>query len=549
MRHHSCKFLLLIALFLSSSVLYSQRKGVSTVDSLDKRYLNWFNLSPANDKKQGVSVYQAYNDLLKNKAPGKKVIVAVIDGGVDINHPDLKGKIWTNKKEIPGNMIDDDKNGYVDDVNGWNFIGNSKGENIKQENMEYVRIYRQLNPRFEKITSIDQVNDSEKESYKLYTECKQKYKEELNKYTNRKKNIDDFEKKLRSNETVIKDYLKKDEFSQSDVESINTDSEPVISSKEYFLGLYKKGFSMKSLPGMKDRVNIYLDYYLNLEFEPRKLISDNLDDITDNKYGNGDVTGPDAFHGTFVSGIIAADRNNGIGIDGIVENVEIMGIRVVPDGDERDKDVALAIRYAVDNGANIINMSFGKSFATNKQFLDAAIKYADAHNVLLVHAAGNEAENLDLHERYPTKNMSDGTIANNWVNVGASSIELNENLCGVFSNYGLVSVDFFAPGVNIISLYPDNSYQMGDGTSYSSPVVAGVAALVWSYYPQLTATELKTVLLKSSKRNRQKVNIPNITSDKETKSKFSKLSATGGIVNAYDALLAAEKLVKKKKVN
>jgi len=520
---------------------------VSTTDSLDKKYLDWFNLNPAKDKQLGANVNQTYGELLKNKTPGKKIIVAVIDCGVDINHPDLKGKIWTNKGEIAGNKIDDDHNGYIDDVNGWNFIGNSKGENIWYENMEYVRIYRKLKPVFENITDIAQVSASDKESYTTYIKCKRKYDEELKKYTNRKRNVDEFETKFKTQEALLKQYLNKEELSQSDLEALNTDIDSISKAKDYILGLYKKGFSAKMIPGMKDHVNMYLNYYLNLEFEPRKIISDNLDDITDNKYGNSDVTGPDAFHGTFVSGIIAADRDNGIGINGIGGNVEIMAIRAVPDGDERDKDVALAIRYAVDNGANIINMSFGKYYKTNKQFVDDAVRYADAHNVLLVHAAGNESYDVDTIEHVPTKIMNNGDVINDWITVGASADELNEKMCASFSNYGSKSVDLFAPGVNIVSIYPHNSYQMGSGTSYASPVVAGVAALVWSYYPQLTAAELKKVILKSCNKYRKaKVNLPGMSPDKKTVVKFSKLSVTGGIVNAYDAMLAAEKLSKKK---
>jgi subtilisin family serine protease len=550
MKQMTTKLLILFIFLLSTSAIYAQHAGVSTVDSLDQKYLNWFDLSPSLDKREGASVNQAYNELLKGKTPQKKIVVAVIDCGVDVNHPDLQGKIWTNTREIAGNKIDDDHNGYVDDIHGWNFLGNSKGENIWYENMEYVRIYRTLKPKFENIQNANQVNAADKASFELYTECKKKYTEDFDKYTNRKRNVSEFEVKLNSQDSVIKAFLQKNEFTHSDLEAINTDSVPVTKAKDYLLGLYKKGFTPTMLQGMKDRVNLYLDYYLNLDFYPRKLISDNLDDISDNKYGNNDVIGPDAFHGTFVAGIIAANRDNGIGSNGVAANAEIMVIRVVPDGDERDKDVALAIRYAVDNGANIINMSFGKYFATHKQFVDDAVKYADAHNVLLVHAAGNEGEMIDTIEHYPTKKMSDGSIVNDWITVGASSDELNAEICAPFSNFGPKTVDLFAPGMNIISIYPHSSYEMGSGTSYAAPVVAGVAALVWSYYPQLTAAELKTVLLKSTtKYRRMKVIVPNSVSDKKTKAKFSKFSVTGGIINAYDALLRAEKVAKKKKSN
>jgi len=547
MKNNTIKLFLFITLLISGSALYSQHKGVSTTDSLDQKYLNWYNLKPGEDKDQGASVTQSYTELLKNKTPGKKIVVAVIDGGIDITHPELKGKIWINTDEIPANRIDDDNNGFVDDINGWNFIGNSKGENILFENMEYVRIFRTLNPKFDKIVSISDVKASDQESYELYLQCKTKLLSELDKYTTRKKNLDEFEIRLNANETLLKEFLKKDELTQKDIESVKSGSTQIIQSKEYLLDLYKKGFSHESLASMKERSNNFLDYYLNLKFDARKLVADNPDDITDTKYGNSDVNGPRSFHGTFVAGIIAANRHNGIGIDGIADNVEIMVLRVVPDGDERDKDVALAIRYAADNGANIINMSFGKNYTTGKQFVDDAIKYAEEHNVLMVHAAGNDADNVDVGVHYPTNIMDNGTTVKNWVTIGATKDVLDKNFCAVFSNYGKKSVDLFAPGVNIISLYPGNSYNMGDGTSYSCPVVSGVAALVWSYYPELTSLELKDVLTNSTiKYPKKKVYFPNITSDKKSKVKFSELSVTGGIISAYDALVLAEKIVSNK---
>jgi subtilisin family serine protease len=416
--------------------------------------------------------------------------------------------------------------------------------------MEYVRIFKSLNPKFKKAGSINDVKASEQNSYKLYLKCKTKLIEELEKYTNRKRNITDFEERFKAQESVLKVFLEKENITQKDIEAIVTNNSNVKTAKDYMLDLYKKGYSAESLAQMKKRVDDFLNYYLNVEFDARKLVGDNPDDILDTKYGNNDVNGPRASHGTFVSGIIAANRTNNFGIKGIADNVEIMVLRVVPDGDERDKDVALAIRYAVDNGANIINMSFGKYFETGRKFVDDAIHYADIHNVLMVHAAGNDGDNLDVIDHYPTQILGDGSVAQNWITIGASTDVLDKNFCAVFSNYGQRNVDLFAPGVNIISIHPHNLYDMGDGTSYSSPVVAGVAALVWSYYPELTSLELKEVLLSSStKYPKSKVYIPNIESQKRSKTKFAKLSQAGGIINAYDALLSAEKLAASKQAN
>ena len=534
----------IILLFLSLGMIpaFPQSRGVTTIDSLDAKYLNWYNRSPSLDKIQGAATDQAYRELLKDKSPRKKVVVAVIDGGVDIYHPELQGKIWTNKNEIAGNGLDDDNNGYVDDIYGWNFIGNSAGEHLLYENMEFVRIFKKLSPRFSDVKDDKGLPDEDKQLYAVYVRCKTKYEEELRKYTQRKKDLDNFEEYVNHFEEVLRKYLRKQEITVEDVKSVKTKSEMVSAAKEALLDLYNKGFTRKDLADMQKRSNDFLSYYLNLDFNPRKLVNDDPENISDLNYGNNDVKGPRSFHGTFVAGVIAALRGNGPGPDGVADHVEIMTLRVVPDGDERDKDVALAIRYAVDNGADIINMSFGKYFSITRGILDDAVRYAGDHNVLMIHSAGNEADNLDLTEHYPSAILADGSRVPNWITVGATSNILNKEFCGIFSNYGAENVDLFAPGVNIISLAPENKYEMGDGTSFSGPVVSGVAALVWSYYPELTALQLKDILLESiTKYPKAKVYSPETKSSKRKKVQFASLSRTGGVINAYNALLAAEK--------
>lgn len=536
----------IVLLFLSLGMIpsYSQSRGVTTIDSLPVKYLNWYNRSPSQDKIQGAATDQAYRELLNDKSPCKKVVVAVIDGGVDIYHPELEGKIWTNKKEIAGNGLDDDNNGYVDDIHGWNFIGNSKGEHLLYENMEYVRIFKKLNPRFSGVTDENGLPADDKQLYAVYVKSKIKYEEELRKYTRRAKDLESFERYVNHQEEVLKKYLRKQDLTAADVRAVKTKSEMVNEAKKVMLDLYDKGFTRKDLSDMQKRSNDFLTYYLNLDFNPRMLVNDDPENISDLNYGNNDVKGPRSFHGTFVAGVIAAIRGNGQGPDGVANHVEIMTLRVVPDGDERDKDVALAIRYAVDNGADIINMSFGKYFSITRGILDDAVRYAGNHNVLMIHSAGNEADNLDLTEHYPSAILADGSKVSNWITVGATSDILNKEFCGVFSNYGAENVDLFAPGVNIVSLAPDGKYEMGDGTSFSGPVVSGVAALVWSYYPELTAIQLKDILLESStKYPKAKVYSPDTKSSKRKKVQFATLSRTGGVVNAYNALQAAGKAV------
>lgn len=531
------KQLTIILLVAISFTATAQPRGISSIDSLDKAYINWYNLSPVIDKIEGAAVEQSYTQLLNSRTPAKKIVVAVIDGGVDIHHPELAGKIWINSDEIAGNGVDDDNNGYADDVHGWNFIGNAKGENVVMENMEYVRILRELTPRFGNIASRNEVKANDLKHYDLYLRCKAEYDNEYKKYASYRSGLEQFEQRIKGPETVLKAYLKKDEITEEDVKAIKTNEEPLKQSRDFFLKLFKSGFTYNEITSFKKNVDEYLDYRLNLDFDARLIIADNPSDINDIHYGNNDVIGERSSHGTLVSGIIAANRNNNIGINGIANNVEIMVLRVVPDGDERDKDVALAIRYAVDNGANIINMSFGKYFSMYSHLMDDAIRYADERNVLLVKSAGNEADNLDLIDCYPSKTYQDGGAATNWLTIGSTQHKKDKHFCGSFTNYGKTTVDLYAPGVNIVSLYPESKYDMADGTSFSGPVVSGVAALVWSYFPELTASELKDILLNSvNKYPKLKVYIPG---KKKEKSKFSELSVTGGTISAYEAIKLA----------
>ncbi|WP_421918958.1 S8 family peptidase [Marinifilum sp.] len=537
--------LLLVATYIGQA---QKSEGVE-LSELDSSFLNWYNMDPELDQVQGASVNLAYKELLQSKEAKKKIVVAVLDGGVDLNHEDLKDRIWINENEIPNNGIDDDKNGYVDDVNGWNFLGNSKGDNIITENLEALRIVRKYEPIFKNVSSIDELESKDHESYQLYLICKDECNQAKAKYLKRKGQIERFAKRLNRAETIVKRALNKNDITRDDVKKLEAKNEMQKAAKDFLLNIYSKGFKKESFNNDRERTDLFIDKHLNPEFQPRKIIGDDVSDITDAHYGNNNVATETAEHGTFVAGIIAARRDNQLGIDGIAQNVEIMALRVVPHGDERDKDVALAIRYAVDNGADIVNMSFGKNYSPQKEMIDDAIKYAEENNVLLVHAAGNEGMNVDEEIRYPSPILINGKHVENFLSVGANSKNANQKFCGIFTNYGEKNVDIFAPGVDVISLHPENKYKMRQGTSYSAPVVAGVAALVWSYYPDLSAVELKHVLMSSSNQyKRLKVLIPNIKEKQKKKAKFTKLSVSGGTVNAYKALLEAEKLQAKKHV-
>jgi subtilisin family serine protease len=539
-------FPIILAILLFQPALSDE--PFSSVDSIHDKVLNWYNLDPVTDNIQGAAVDRAYNEILRSRVPLKKIVVAVVDGGVDIHHNDLQGKIWKNEDEIPDNGMDDDHNGYIDDVHGWNFLGNSAGENILFENYEYVRIYKKYDSLYRNIHSIHDVPPAEQSNYRYYLASRKKYQAELKKTEEEKEYIDFFENSFDEATTIVKTYLGIDTVAWSDIDSLTTDVDSVQNSVTILNYLYNNGLTPEALRNYRKNNNDLLNKKLNPDMNYRAILSDDPSDILDTDYGNNDVKGPTAQHGTFVSGIIAAIRDNGEGVNGIAGSVEIMVLRAVPDGDEYDKDIALAIRYATDNGANIINMSFGKSFSPYKKFVDEALRYAGTKNVLLVHSAGNDANNIDENMQYPSKAFIDGTIASNYITVGATAENRDDFFVADFSNYGRKNVDLFAPGMDIVSLHPDNKYNSASGTSFSGPVVSGVAALIWSYYPDLNASEIKDILLQSVTRyERLKVYYPTDEEKKNKMVKFKRLSQTGGIVNAYNAMQLAEKKVNGKK--
>ncbi len=549
-------FLLLAVLMLLSSGVSAQKKAKGVpLKKLNQSYLNWQNLDPATDKIMGVSVDKAYNELLKDKKAKKTIVVAVIDGGVDIHHEDFKGKIWVNEKEIPNNGIDDDNNGYIDDINGWNFIGNEKGDVMTYSHTEDARLVRKYHNKFKNVKSKKGLSAEDAKKYEIYKKCYKSYAAELAQKEEIKKKVQQMQFKIKKALHTLSAYAKDGKISSKALPNIQTKTTAEKEAKEYLLKKFKmlpKSDKLFVSPKIYDYileqyVGTSFKYYLNTDWDARALIGDNEDDMSDTHYGNNIVDGKGygSGHGTFVSGLIAANRNNGIGINGIADNVKIMALRVVPDGDEYDKDVALAIKYAIDNGAQIINMSFGKYFSENKYMVDRVLDYAKDKNVLLFHAAGNEALNNDVTEHYPTPEIGNNVIVPNFLVAGASSKEAGVSLVGGFSNYGRKTVDFFAPGVSIISTYPQNTYKLASGTSFACPVSAGVAALVWSYYPELSAQQLKEVLFKSVTPYDSRVKIPGKHFFLKRKSAFRKLSITGGIVNAYKALQEAEKLTKK----
>lgn len=520
----------------------------------------WHLMDQKKDGYYGIALDKAY-ELLKGKK-SKTVLVAIIDSGVDTTHEDLKPILWHNPNEIPGNGIDDDHNGYVDDVYGWNFLGGKDGRNVKQDTYEGARVYFKFKKKYgDEIPDESKLSPEEQQEVKMYKKIKAKLEGDAREATTNVLFLKNPIERMAASDSILRSALGKETYTGDELQRYKAKTSEESRAKGVMMALYL-GFQMTEATN-KILIEESQDYYdgekLKMEAivkEPEdfrgEIVQDNYGDITDRYYGNPDVMASTPMHGTHVAGIIGAVRSNGKGIEGIADNVRIMVVRAVPQGDEHDKDIANAIRYAVDNGAQIINMSFGKSYSPEKKWVDDAVKYAESKNVLLVHAAGNESWNVDSTDNYPNPHYGNDlkNTAPNWITVGASSDPLItqhlmdgtpiNSLTAYFSNYGKREVDLFAPGDRIYSTLPGgNSYGDLNGTSFSSPVVVGIGALLLSYYPDLTAKQLKYVLEKSTTHFRDlKVKRPGTDEDVS----LSDISKTGGVVNAYEAVKLASNL-------
>lgn len=506
----------------------------------------WHHLDPTTDKAIGISTDRAYEWLKALPKPAKPIIVAVIDGGIDLNHEDLKSVLWTNNQEIAGNTKDDDGNGHVDDVHGWNFLGGKDGQSVLHEQKEETRLYVRLKPLYEGKDRAT-FSPTQQKDYDLWTIVKPYYQQHRL----------EAQQRYQADGILLKqDSLAfaqlKQAFSVSRLDTAllhrppTADSSLVRKAQRYYRGLARRGYAdadsyQQGHQQANERFKNRVDYAYNPLANPRSLIRDDPTNLTESNYGNSDLSTPlnyeGVFHGTHVAGIIAADRGNGLGVKGVADQVQILAVRVIPDGDERDKDVANAIRYAVDNGAKIINLSFGKYFSPSQLVVDEAIRYADRHGVLLVHAAGNDHTDLDSARQYPTTHYLTGEEIPNLITVGASSRTNDSTLAASFSNYGHRTVDVFAPGVLIRSTAPDQQYALDSGTSMATPVVVGIAAVLKTYFPQLSPAQLKGTILRSAIVYHTSVLKPGTNQRVD----FASLSRTGAIVNLNEAVKVAIK--------
>lgn len=493
-------------------------------DLTDVEERSWGHLDLVKDTIPGMSLQKAYNELIKSRK-GKTVIVAVIDSGIDTKHEDLDDVIWVNSKEVPNNGKDDDGNGYVDDIHGWNFLGDTYNEQF-----EYVRLLVSGN-----------------KNHPRYTDAETEYSKENQKYGQMKMQYEMILNQIIESDKAVAEHLKKEVYTKEEVYAIETVDPTLMQHVSIIKQTY--GFELGSVAETKkllnkdlDQIKQFTDVYLNKGLKGRKT-EDDPNDFSQTFYGNGNVNPAvkDESHGTHVAGIIAAERNNGLGVNGVANNVRIMSLRTVPNGDEYDKDVALAIRYAVDNGAKIINASFGKYYSLHSDKVKDALIYASDNDVLFVCGAGNESFNLDKKISYPNDYGENGAeITNTFLSVGATEPKYGANVVASYSNYGKKNVDVFAPGSSIYSTYPESQYEFSDGTSMAAPAVTGVAALIRSYYPKLTAAQVKQIIMQSGLPLKTTVLIPGSSSAKP----FVELSKSGRLVNAYNALILANKISK-----
>ena len=495
----------------------------------DAEKKNWGHTDLLTDTIPGMSVDKAYKEIIGNKK-GKTVIVAVVDSGIDLEHEDLDGVLWTNTDERPGNGKDDDGNGYVDDIHGYNFLGEAYNEQL-----EYVRMLR-----------LDVGDASARAKAQL------KLDEEYPKALQNKQQYEQILQVVENADKAIKKELGKDSYTKEDVMGMKPESEEMQQNVAVIKQMYQYAETIEDVKKELGEGITYfteqVNYNLNKDFDGRKVVGDNPYDFNDRAYGNGNPKNrvKDESHGTHVAGIIAAERNNGKGANGVANNVKIMSLRAVPNGDEYDKDIALAIRYAADNGAKIINCSFGKSFSPNAEWVHDAIKYAASKDVLIVHAAGNDGNDLDDNNNpnYPNDhNFTNAEISDNVITVGALAPSYGSDMVATFSNYGSNNVDVFAPGDDVYSTMPNNEYDFQGGTSMAAPAVAGVAALIRSHYPSLTATQVKKVLMQSGLSSKASVVL---AGDAEKAKSFAEASKSGKMVNAYNALILAANISKGK---
>lgn len=564
-------YIIILFFFLLISCKSTIESGNYSKNNIFKKQLTtlelqtWYQKDYEEDSIPGISLDKWYR--LNKKTPkSKSIIVAVIDTQIDINHEDLQGQLWTNNKEIPNNGVDDDHNGYVDDVNGWSFTGTKSGGYVVWNRYEYVRIIQKWGPLFKDKTEA-QIDPKDLYKYNEYQRALKKFEEKEPYYKRWFKSLNYKAALYPIAKDTLKYFFPKEDYTYKQLDSLYKKYK--INDKEFWQRRNDNDKDLGALIGSM-MANLDMDQYtledvvdkqtqldsivnknLNIDYNERLLIGDNPN-VLEKGYGNNNVSNnkaghrPIQDHCTKMAGVIGANRENNIGIKGIVQNVKIMPLNISPSGDEHDKDITMAIRYAVDNGAKVINMSFSKQFSLHPEWVKEAIKYAEEHNVLLIRSAGNEGDDIDKVTYYTTDTNFDDhkEFCSNFMVVGAVTRKLDSTFVCDFSNYGKQNVDLFAPGDDIYSTAAGNTYKFDSGTSMSVPMVSGTAALIWLYYPNLTAAQVKQIIMDSGTSYDLQVIVPG-TEDKKVP--FSELSKSGKVLNVYNAMQLADKVSKKRK--
>jgi subtilisin family serine protease len=496
---------------------------------------DWVHLDAERDGFAGMSTYRAYEELLAGRTPRRSVVVAVIDSGVDLEHEGLAGRIWRNPGEV-ADGTDTDGNGYVDDLHGWNFIGGADGSHVDYDTYEYAREVARLGPRFENATEAA-LSEVDRQKLAHYRQMRERLDARRDEYAEYFQLVASAQMASHFARAALTAHFGTEAYTTDQLLDLNSTDPQLMQAAEIALYLDANGLTAEAMEQEAERLENALRYSLNPDFDPRHIVGDNYDDPTERIYGNADVGGPDPSHGTGVAGAVAGRHDAPYEAFGVAaDSVFIMAIRAVPNGDERDKDVANAIRYAAENGAHIINMSFGKAVSPQREVVDEAIRYAVSRGVLLVHAAGNDGRDLAVEPSFPTRFGPTGEEAELWLEVGASTA-LSEALVASFSNYGVREVDVFAPGEGVRALAPGNEANTVSGTSFAAPHVAGLAALLMTHYPELSAGDVRRIILETATPLRD-LAVVRPGSDEETT--FGTLSATGGVINVYEAVRRAE---------
>jgi cell wall-associated protease len=518
---------------------------------LEDQLRNWQNLDINKDTLAGISLNRAYQEIIKNKK-GIQIAVAVLDTELDINHEDLKSSIWINKKEIPDNDIDDDENGYTDDVHGWNFLGNKKGEVILNQNLSCTRVIRHFKKQFDKNGGKEQFNGNKKDSL-LYHKALNICKEEFKNSESSKKRAAFYTKGYPMALATIKRYFPDEKYTYRQVDSLykvyENDKNRQLGDDIYFMrDVMKYSFNQLYFDNFSKKSDDEFNTTFNDSYHDKDITGDDEDDLTDTNYGSNNVSKNSkwVYHATQVSGLIAANRENNIGLQGFSNTIKIIPLCIIANGGtDVDKDQALAIRYATDNGAKVINMSFSKSVSVHPDWLKEALIYAEQRDVLVIKSAGNNTQDNDKEIIYPTDYDEETGLefCNNLITVGAITSHNDKSFLANFTNYGKKNVDIFAPGQDLYTTDATRGYVSNRGTSLACAITSGVAALIRSYYPKLTAKQVKQIILDSGVAYDLQVQVPG---EKEGVLKpFSEMSKSGKVVNVYNALLMAEKISKK----